>query len=87
MTQAERQVQPSRQQSPRKRWLSLLKICLAVAILIVILANVKVNDHLDIPQDSPCAGLHVGRIMEQESMPVILDEIMELVLLETRARL
>ncbi|MFH2001259.1 MAG: lysylphosphatidylglycerol synthase transmembrane domain-containing protein [Planctomycetota bacterium] len=65
MIQAERHEQTTWRKSHSKHWLSFLKICLAIAILIVILANVKINDHLIIPDGSPCAGIHVGRIIDQ----------------------
>ncbi|MHC4941836.1 MAG: lysylphosphatidylglycerol synthase transmembrane domain-containing protein [Planctomycetota bacterium] len=44
----------------RKRILFIIKVCLALAILLFIMASVKVNDHLTLPEGTPYAGIHVG---------------------------
>jgi uncharacterized protein (TIRG00374 family) len=50
----------------RKRILFVLKVGLALAILVVILANVKVNDHLTLPVSAPFAGVHTGTLEESD---------------------
>lgn len=48
----------------RKRLLFTMKVGLALTILLVILYNVKVRDHVTIPEGSPFAGRHPGWIQQ-----------------------
>jgi len=47
-----------------KKILGLLKVFLALSILIIILYNVKVRDHLTMPEDSPFSGVYVGKFIK-----------------------
>ncbi|MBU0753944.1 MAG: flippase-like domain-containing protein [Planctomycetes bacterium] len=50
----------SKRPDTRKRLFFFLKIALALAILLSILATVKVNDHLKLPEGTTYAGIHTG---------------------------
>jgi len=52
----------------RKKLLFLAKVGLAITILLVILANVKVRDHLTLPEGTEFAGTHTGKIDYPEKM-------------------
>lgn len=54
----------SKAKQRRKRILFFFKVILALGILVVILANVKVNDHLTLPEGAPFAGVHAGTMDE-----------------------